>query len=82
MIALLNDIVDAVDMQFDESSSFLDLNTGKIETVSDDLLRRADDSGGRGRAIISSGARYLDHDGNSGLGRCRRLNHNHYAGIN
>src|SRR5438067_9312300 len=26
------------------SFSFLDLNTGKVETVSDDLLRRADDS--------------------------------------
>jgi hypothetical protein len=41
---LLNDIVDALEMQFDESSSFLDLDTGMVETVSDDLLRKADDS--------------------------------------
>ena len=30
----LNDIVDALEMQFDESSSFLDLDTGQVETVS------------------------------------------------
>jgi hypothetical protein len=41
---LVKDIVDALEMQFDESSSFLDLDTGKVETVSDDLLRRAEDS--------------------------------------
>jgi Uncharacterised protein family (UPF0158) len=44
MTVPLKEIVDALEMQFDESSSFLDLNTGKVETVSDDLLRRADDS--------------------------------------
>jgi hypothetical protein len=41
----LNDIVDALEMQFDESSSFLDLNTGQVETVSHDLLREAEECG-------------------------------------
>jgi Uncharacterised protein family (UPF0158) len=41
----LKDIVDALEMQFDESSSFLDLDTGQVETVSDDLLSEAEDSG-------------------------------------
>jgi hypothetical protein len=41
----LNDIVDALDMQFDESSSFLDLDSGHVETISHDLLREAEESG-------------------------------------
>jgi Uncharacterised protein family (UPF0158) len=41
----LNDIVDALEMQFDESSSFLDLDTGQVETVSHALLREAEESG-------------------------------------
>lgn len=41
MIVHLQDIVDALEMQFDESSSFLDLDTGRIETVSNELLREA-----------------------------------------
>ena len=41
---LLKDIIDALEMQFDESSSFLDLDTGRVETVSNDLLREADES--------------------------------------
>jgi hypothetical protein len=41
---LLKDIVDALEMQFDESSSFLDLDTGEIETVSKDLLSQAEES--------------------------------------
>jgi hypothetical protein len=41
----LDDIVDALEMQFDESSSFLDLDTGQVETVSCDLLREAEESG-------------------------------------
>lgn len=41
---LLKDIVDALEMQLDESSSFLDLDTGRVETVSDDLLRDARES--------------------------------------
>src|ERR1019366_7963051 len=41
----LNDIVDALEMQLDESSSFLDLDTGRVETVSHALLREAEESG-------------------------------------
>ena len=41
---LLKDVIDALDMQFDESSSFLDLDTGRVETVSNDLLGQADES--------------------------------------
>jgi len=37
----LNDIV-ALEMQFDESPSYLDLDTGQVVTVSEDLLREAD----------------------------------------
>lgn len=40
---LLLDIVDALEMQFDEATSFLDLDTGHIETISEDLLRLADE---------------------------------------
>jgi hypothetical protein len=40
---LLKDIIDALEMQFDESSSFLDLNTGRVETVSNDLLGEANE---------------------------------------
>jgi hypothetical protein len=40
---LLKDIVDAIDMQMDESSSFLDLDTGQVETVSHDLLHEAEE---------------------------------------
>lgn len=41
----LDDIVDALEMQFDTSSSFLDRDTGEVETVSDVLLREAEKSG-------------------------------------
>jgi hypothetical protein len=41
----LQDIVDALEMQFDESSSFLDLDTGQVETVSRELLSEAEESG-------------------------------------
>lgn len=41
----LNDIVDALEMQFDESSSFLDLDSGQVETISHVLLREAEESG-------------------------------------
>ncbi len=41
----LSEIVDALEMQFDESSSFLDRDTGQVETVSDVLLGEAEDSG-------------------------------------
>jgi len=39
----ISDIVDALEMQFDESSSFLDLDTGQVETVSRDLLRAVEE---------------------------------------
>jgi len=39
----LNDIIDALEMQFDESSFFLDRDTGQAETVSHALLREAED---------------------------------------
>ena len=42
---LLKDIVDALEMQFDESPSFLDLDTGQVETVSRDLLNEAEEPG-------------------------------------
>jgi hypothetical protein len=41
----LSDIVDALEMQFDESSSFLDRDTGQVEIVSHDLLRAAEEFG-------------------------------------
>ena len=40
----LKDIVEALEMQFDEYSSYLDLDTGKVETVSKDLLSEAEES--------------------------------------
>ena len=43
-IALLKDIVDALEMQSDEFASFLDLDSGQVETVSLDLLRKAEES--------------------------------------
>jgi hypothetical protein len=42
---LLKDIVDALEMQIEESSSFLDLDTGQVETVSRDLLNEAEEPG-------------------------------------
>jgi hypothetical protein len=39
----LNDIVDAQDMQFDESCSLLHRDTGQVETVSHVLLLEAED---------------------------------------
>jgi hypothetical protein len=41
-IVRLSDIIDALEMQFDESSSFLDRDTGQVETVSHVLLRWAE----------------------------------------
>jgi len=41
----LKDIVDALEMQFEESAAFLDLDTGQVETVSHALLREAEDPG-------------------------------------
>ena len=41
---LLKDIVDELEMQFDEWPSFVDLDTGEVHSVSQDLLREAEDS--------------------------------------
>jgi hypothetical protein len=41
---LLNDIIDALEMQLEEYSSFLDLDSGRVETVSNGLLREAEES--------------------------------------
>lgn len=41
----LNDIIDALEMQFDESLSYLDLDAGQVVTVSEDLLREAEEHG-------------------------------------
>lgn len=46
LTVLLSDIVDALDIQFDESFSFLDLDTGRVETVSRDLLSDAEEDNG------------------------------------
>jgi hypothetical protein len=40
----LNDIIDALEMQFDEALSYLDLEAGQVVTVSEDLLREAEES--------------------------------------
>ena len=40
----LKDIVDALEMQLDEYLSYLDLDSGKVETVSKDLLNEAEES--------------------------------------
>ena len=44
-IVRLSYIVDALEMQFDESSSFVDRDTGRVETVSHVLLRDAEEFG-------------------------------------
>jgi len=41
----LKDIVEALELQLDEYVSYLDLDTGKVETVSKDLLSKAEKSG-------------------------------------
>lgn len=40
----LKDIVDALEMQFDETLSFLDCDTGEVVTVSRSLLSEAEES--------------------------------------
>src|SRR3954466_15466053 len=45
-IVLLKEIIDALEMQFDESPSFLYLYTPHVETVSNDLVGEADESVG------------------------------------
>ena len=42
--AKLNEIVDALEMQFDETPSFFDRETGAVETNSQEFLRQAEES--------------------------------------
>jgi hypothetical protein len=41
----LNDIIEALEMQFDESLSYLDPDAGQVVTVSEELLREAAEHG-------------------------------------
>jgi len=41
---LIKNIVDALEIPIDDVTSFLDLDTGQVETVSNDLLGEAEDS--------------------------------------
>jgi hypothetical protein len=41
----LGDIIDTLEMQFEESLSYLDLDAGQVVTVSEDLLREAEEHG-------------------------------------
>jgi hypothetical protein len=40
----LQDLVDALEMQFDEYPSYLDRDTGRVATIARDLLRAAEES--------------------------------------
>jgi len=42
----INEIIEALEMQFDESLSYLDLDAGQVVTVSEDLLCEAEEPGG------------------------------------
>ena len=42
----LNDVIDALEMQFNESLSYLDVDAGQVVTVSEDLLPEAEEPGG------------------------------------
>jgi hypothetical protein len=44
-IVHLSDIIDSLEMQFEESISYLDLDTGQVVTVSEDLFREAEEHG-------------------------------------
>jgi hypothetical protein len=41
----LNDIIDSLEMQFDEYLSYLDLEAGQVVAVSENLLHEAEESG-------------------------------------
>jgi hypothetical protein len=40
----IDELVEALEMQFDEYPSFVDLDTGKVETISRDTLRAVEES--------------------------------------
>ena len=48
----LKDIIDVLEMQFDESSAFLDLDSGQVETVSHALLVRSRTLATRSRIFL------------------------------
>ena len=60
----LKEIVDALEMQFDESSAFLDLDFGRVETVSHALLRDAENSATRSRISYMAETRMGDCQAN------------------
>jgi hypothetical protein len=60
----LKDIVDALEMQFDVSAAFLDLDTDQVETVSHALLREAEDSGDEERIFLHGKTRMGDCQAN------------------
>jgi hypothetical protein len=41
----LNDIIDALEMQLDEALFYLDVDAGQVVTVSEDLMREAEERG-------------------------------------
>jgi hypothetical protein len=47
----LQEIVDALELQLEDASSFLNRDTGQVAIVSDDLLRAAEESSHPGRAL-------------------------------
>ena len=51
-VVRLCDILDALEVQFDEYSSFLDLETCQVETVANALLREAEESGDDEESVL------------------------------
>jgi hypothetical protein len=54
-IVHLSDIIDALEMQFEESISYLDLDTGQVVTVSEDLFREVECTATRSRSFLTGG---------------------------
>jgi hypothetical protein len=44
----LNDVIDVLEMQCNESISYLDVDAGQVVTISEDLLREAEEPGDEG----------------------------------
>jgi hypothetical protein len=49
----LNDIIDALEIQFDESLSYLDPDAGQVVTVSEELLRERRNTATRSRIFLT-----------------------------
>src|SRR5487761_2176866 len=60
LIVRLTDIVDALEMLFDEHHAYLDLDTGEVVTVSEDLLCEAEDPGDEGPDLSDGQAEEWD----------------------